>query len=209
MERRDRVLVAKVGAVVFAWALGAPAILADAAAQPNVSVASAVSGASAVARAPVTVVAPLLPAADELRTSAGVAWPELFVPAAPRARASTALVEPRSSVRAAPAPARRAGPGPEAYVRDGIVLASWYGPRFYGRRTACGQTYTPEILGVAHRVLPCGTLITLTSPTGRTVTVPVIDRGPYVAGRALDLSNATRIALACSDLCHVRMVVLR
>ena len=89
------------------------------------------------------------------------------------------------------------------------MLASWYGPRFYGRRTACGQTYTPEILGVAHRVLPCGTLITLTSPTGRTVTVPVIDRGPYVAGRALDLSNATRIALACSDLCHVRMVVLR
>ena len=89
---------------------------------------------------------------------------------------------------------------------DGIVLASWYGPGFYGNRTACGQTYTPEILGVAHKTLPCGTRLTLTYGT-RAVTVAVIDRGPYIAGRTLDLSNATKLALGCTDLCTVRMQV--
>jgi len=87
---------------------------------------------------------------------------------------------------------------------DAIVLASWYGPGFYGNRTACGQLYTPEILGVAHLTLPCGTLLTLTYGS-RSMVVAVIDRGPYVAGRTLDLSNATKLALGCTDLCTLRM----
>ena len=86
----------------------------------------------------------------------------------------------------------------------GIVIASWYGPGFYGNHTACGQIYTPEIVGVAHRTLPCGTLLVLEF-RGRTMTVPVIDRGPYIAGRTLDLSNATRLAMACTDLCTLSM----
>jgi rare lipoprotein A (peptidoglycan hydrolase) len=89
---------------------------------------------------------------------------------------------------------------------DAVVLASWYGPGFYGNRTACGQTYTPEILGVAHLTLPCGTSLIL-SYGSRAVTVTVIDRGPYVAGRAIDLSNATKLALDCPDLCTVRMQI--
>ena len=89
-----------------------------------------------------------------------------------------------------------------------VVLASWYGPGFYGNRTACGQAYTPQLLGVANRTLACGTLVTLTFGA-RTVTVPVIDRGPYVAGRTLDLSAATRTALGCGDLCTVRMQLAR
>jgi hypothetical protein len=87
---------------------------------------------------------------------------------------------------------------------SGIVIASWYGPGFYGNRTACGQVYTPEIIGVAHRTLPCGTLVVIEF-RGRTMTVPVIDRGPYIAGRTLDLSNATKIAMKCTDLCTVSM----
>lgn len=90
---------------------------------------------------------------------------------------------------------------------DGTVLASWYGPGFYGNRTACGQAYTPEILGVAHKTLPCGTLLTLTYGS-RVLTVPVIDRGPYIAGRTLDLSNATKLAIGCTDLCTVRMQIV-
>jgi len=86
----------------------------------------------------------------------------------------------------------------------GIVIASWYGPGFYGNRTACGQIYTPEIVGVAHRTLRCGTLVVL-EYRGRTLTVPVIDRGPYIAGRTLDLSNATHIAIGCPDLCTLSM----
>ena len=90
----------------------------------------------------------------------------------------------------------------------GIVIASWYGPGFYGNRTACGQTYTPEIIGVAHRTLPCGTLVVL-EYRGRTMTVPVIDRGPYIAGRTLDLSAATKIAMGCPDLCTLSMRIAR
>ena len=68
---------------------------------------------------------------------------------------------------------------------------SWYGPGFYGSGTACGQEYTQEIMGVAHRSLPCGTRVTFRNPAnGRQVTVPVIDRGPYVAGRTWDMSRA-------------------
>jgi hypothetical protein len=74
---------------------------------------------------------------------------------------------------------------------------SFYGPGFYGKRTACGLAYTTSIMGVAHRTLPCGTLVTFRNPAnGRTITVPVIDRGPYVAGRDWDLSGAACLALA-------------
>lgn len=117
-----------------------------------------------------------------------------LVPAA----AAPAVVAPAVAAPAAIAPRVQS---------DAIVLASWYGPGFYGNRTACGQIYTPEILGVAHLTLPCGTKLTLTFGT-RTVTVSVIDRGPYVAGRAIDLSNATKLALGCTDLCTVRMQIL-
>lgn len=66
---------------------------------------------------------------------------------------------------------------------------SWYGPGFYGQATACGQIVTFGLIGVAHRTLPCGTLVTFRNPaTGRTVTAPVVDRGPYVTGRQWDMT---------------------
>ena len=73
---------------------------------------------------------------------------------------------------------------------------SFYGPGFYGQRTACGQTYTQSIMGVAHRSLPCGTRVSFRNGD-RVITVPVIDRGPYAAGRTWDLSGA-----ACRALGH-------
>ena len=84
---------------------------------------------------------------------------------------------------------------------------SWYGPGFYGKRTACGQAYTTTIMGVAHRSLPCGTRVTFRNPSnGRTFTVPVIDRGPYVAGRQWDLSGALCTAL---DHCYTGPILWR
>lgn len=71
------------------------------------------------------------------------------------------------------------------------ALASYYGPGFYGGRTACGQTLTPDMLGVANKSLPCGARVTLRH-AGRTVTVRVIDRGPYSGGREYDLTEATK-----------------
>jgi hypothetical protein len=56
--------------------------------------------------------------------------------------------------------------------------ATWYGPGFYGNRTACGQTLTTNTVGVAHRWMPCGTKVSVLFE-GRTIVVPVIDRGPY------------------------------
>jgi hypothetical protein len=73
---------------------------------------------------------------------------------------------------------------------------SWYGPHFFGNGTACGQTLTKTLVGVAHRTLPCGTLVTFRY-AGRTLTVPVVDRGPYVSGRTWDLTYG-----ACSKLAH-------
>ena len=56
---------------------------------------------------------------------------------------------------------------------------------------ACGGTLSPSTMGVAHKTLPCGTKVTI-SYEGRTVKVPVIDRGPYIAGRDYDLTEAVR-----------------
>ena len=79
------------------------------------------------------------------------------------------------------------------------AMATWYGPGFYGRRTACGTRLTTRTLGVAHRTLPCGTRVTVTR-AGRSVTVRVIDRGPFAAGYDWDLTAATarRLGFAAS-----------
>jgi rare lipoprotein A len=67
--------------------------------------------------------------------------------------------------------------------------ATWYGPGFYGNTTACGKTLRRRTLGVAHRTLPCGTRVNFLYK-GRTITVRVIDRGPY--GKAdWDLTSRT------------------
>lgn len=68
--------------------------------------------------------------------------------------------------------------------------ASWYGPGFFGRRTACGMTLTRRTQGVAHRMLPCGTRVAV-SMGGRSAVVRVIDRGPFVRGVDWDLTYAT------------------
>lgn len=68
--------------------------------------------------------------------------------------------------------------------------ATWYGPGFYGRRTACGQTMSRTLQGVAHRRLPCGTLVAIRH-SGRSVVVPVVDRGPFGTDAEWDLTAAT------------------
>jgi peptidoglycan lytic transglycosylase len=68
--------------------------------------------------------------------------------------------------------------------------ATWYGPGFWGRSTACGTILTKRTLGVAHRKLPCGTQVTF-SYGGRSVTATVIDRGPFRKGYSWDLTKKT------------------
>jgi rare lipoprotein A len=76
-----------------------------------------------------------------------------------------------------------------------LAQASWYGG---GGGLACGGELTSATMGVANKTLPCGALLTLRYGD-RTVRVRVIDRGPYVAGREFDLTEATKRALGFGD----------
>lgn len=69
----------------------------------------------------------------------------------------------------------------------------------YGLPIACGGTLAENRLGVAHRSLPCGTLVTFRLGN-RAIRVPVVDRGPYIRGREWDLTGATAIALHFNGL---------
>jgi hypothetical protein len=71
--------------------------------------------------------------------------------------------------------------------------------RDYGFGLACGGVLGRNQLGVAHKTAPCGTPVTFTY-AGRSLTVPVIDRGPYIVGREWDLTGATAAALAFPGL---------
>jgi rare lipoprotein A (peptidoglycan hydrolase) len=68
--------------------------------------------------------------------------------------------------------------------------ASWYGPGFFGKRTACGKKLNRATTGVAHRTLACGTEVAIRY-AGRSIVVPVIDRGPFSRGVSWDLTYAT------------------
>lgn len=75
-------------------------------------------------------------------------------------------------------------------------IASWYGKEFHGRKTSNGETYDMYGLSAAHRTLPLGTLIEIVSVENRkSVVVKVNDRGPFIAGRILDLSYGAASAL--------------
>jgi peptidoglycan lytic transglycosylase len=68
--------------------------------------------------------------------------------------------------------------------------ASWYGPGFYGKRTACGKRLNRATTGVANRTLACGTQVAIRY-AGRSIVVQVIDRGPFSRGVQWDLTSAT------------------
>jgi len=85
--------------------------------------------------------------------------------------------------------------------------ASWYGgPGMWGRSTACGRTLRPSTLGVAHKSLPCGTTVKFVYH-GRVLITQVIDRGPYVDGRAWDFTQAASEALGFEGVGRVRYAV--
>jgi rare lipoprotein A len=69
------------------------------------------------------------------------------------------------------------------------AVATWYGPGFYGNTTACGIELTPELVGIAHRSLPCGTNVAVRYGS-RTLVLPVVDRGPFGSEARWDLTEA-------------------
>ncbi len=87
-------------------------------------------------------------------------------------------------------------------------IATWFGPGFYGQKTACGQTMSSVIVGVASRTLPCGTLV-LVNYKGHHLTVPVIDRGPYGNnGATWDLTWGAASALTITETVRIKTKVV-
>jgi rare lipoprotein A (peptidoglycan hydrolase) len=85
--------------------------------------------------------------------------------------------------------------------------ASWYGgTSMWGRSTACGQVLRPATIGVANKTLPCGTPVKFVWQ-GRSIVAPVIDRGPYIQGRAWDLTSAAAEALEFEGVGRIRYAV--
>ncbi len=92
-----------------------------------------------------------------------------------------------------------------------VGVASWYGPGFHGQLTSNGEVYDQHELTAAHPTLPLGTLVRVTNlDSGRSVDVRVNDRGPFVKGRAIDLSHAAaqRIGMLGPGTAPVRIDVL-
>jgi len=87
-----------------------------------------------------------------------------------------------------------------------IVGASWYGPGFHGRTTANGERFDQNAMTAAHKTLPFGTRLRVTY-RGKSATVRINDRGPYIAGRSIDLSKeaARRVGLIAPG--HARVCI--
>jgi rare lipoprotein A len=88
------------------------------------------------------------------------------------------------------------------------ALATYFGPGLFGQTTACGQTLSPVLVGVANRTLPCGTLVEV-SYRGRHLTVPVLDRGPYShIGAQWDLTSGAARALKIRETVRIRTTIV-
>lgn len=134
---------------------------------------------------------------------------------APAPRPAESSSAPSSSNRGAgyPAPTGKARskpqPVPTGYSEEGI--ASWYGIPYHGRHAADGEIYDMETLVAAHRLMPFDTWLRVTNlGNNKTVTVRVIDRGPFVEGRIIDLSKAAarQIDLLGPGVGRVRLEVI-
>jgi rare lipoprotein A len=136
-----------------------------------------------------------------------------------RQRARWALILSLVAAALAAAPARAEMGGISSLVVDGPpeaqesaftplrwAGATWYGPGFYGGRTACGQVLRPGTIGVAHRSLPCGTTVKFLF-RGRQIVTTVIDRGPYGGDEAWDLTNGARQQLGFDGAGPIRYAV--
>jgi len=108
-------------------------------------------------------------------------------------------------------PRYQAGPRPaQEFRREGI--ASYYGPKFHGRKTSSGEVFDMYALTAAHNTLPFGTLVKVTNlSNGLSVIVRINDRGPFMKNRIIDLSYeaARRIGMLGPGTARVRLEVVK
>ena len=112
-------------------------------------------------------------------------------------------------------PPREQPPEPQSSgtIRSlGTGVASYYGRRFHGRRTANGERFNMRAMTAAHKTLPFGTKVRVTNRrNGRSVVVRINDRGPFIRGRTIDLSRgaAERIGMIASGHARVQLDIVR
>lgn len=129
----------------------------------------------------------------------------IYVPPAPAPKTSA----PNTTAAATPPRHIAPQPLPVGYTEEGV--ASWYGIPYHGRRAADGEIYDMETLVAAHKLMPFNTWLKVTNLTnGKTVDVRIIDRGPFVDGRIIDLSKAAarQIDLLGPGIGRVRLQVI-
>lgn len=128
----------------------------------------------------------------------------------PSLESSSAAIIPGSpeTQEASPPPTLPA-PAPSTIIGTG--LASWYGAKHHGKRTASGEIFDQRKFTAAHRTLPWGSIVKVTNlDNGKSVEVRINDRGPFTKGRVIDLSRAAARALGMveSGVSPVRMELL-
>jgi rare lipoprotein A len=133
-------------------------------------------------------------------------------PAAPAVTAR-GVIEPKPPIPSTPtSPSAPFDPSDVSVRYQFNGHASWYGPGFHGRRTANGERFNQYAMTAAHKSLPFGTRMRVTNlVNGRSVIVRINDRGPFIPGRVLDLSQgaAQEIGIISSGTGNVKMEVLR
>ncbi len=141
-------------------------------------------------------------------------------PAAPAVTPTLAIREVEDPAPAAEpllrplTPPQPIAPAPVAprVVATSSGQASWYGPGFYGNRTASGEVLRQGTLTAAHRTLPFGTKVRVTNLwNGRSTVVRINDRGPFTGGRVIDLAHgaASQLGVVASGVAQVKLEVLR
>ncbi|MEV2237680.1 septal ring lytic transglycosylase RlpA family protein [Micromonospora sp. NPDC049891] len=162
---------------------------------------------------------PVRPAAIDLSPTSETSSPAPGSPSAsPSASASASpspTVSPTPS-RTAQAPSRSkqrtASPTPKPTAKKTtarpVVDTGSCGASFYwqGQMTANGETFNPEGMTAAHKTLPFDTKVRVTNPAnGKSVTVRINDRGPFIEGRCLDLARGAFAEIASLDLGHIEV----
>jgi rare lipoprotein A len=128
----------------------------------------------------------------------------------PSLESPSAAIIPRSpGTREASPPATLPAPSPPTIVEAG--LASWYGKKHQGKRTASGEVFDQKKFTAAHRSLPWGSIVKLTNlANGKSVEVRINDRGPFAKGRIIDVSRAAASVLGMveSGVARVQLELL-
>jgi len=141
-----------------------------------------------------------------------VASTDLYDPFEPLAPEPVQAVAPKAPVVVQPPVVAPPKPAKTLVVSTSTGEASWYGPGFFGNRTANGEVFRPGTMTAAHRTLPFGTKVKVTNlRNGKETIVRINDRGPFSGHRVIDIAHgaAQHLGLVSSGIAQVRLEVLR